>query len=938
MLKNLFSSLLIFVFLLCAMALYAQDIKGTITDLETAEPLFGATVLIKGTTQGAISDLDGRFILPYTGPFPVSLLISYTGYTEQEIICETADKRLKVKLEPSVITVDAVEVKASRVTEKQKESALTVESLDAIAIKETPAVNFYDGLGALKGVDLTAASIGFKIVNTRGFNSTAPVRSLQLVDGIDNQAPGLNFSIGNFAGASELDVNRVELIVGASSALYGPNAFNGVISLQTKDPFLHKGLSVMLKGGERSLFEGAIRYATAINDRFAFKVNATYLTANDWEANNLAATDQSLERGIDPTNWGGYDAVNIYGDERLTEGQNNFTDLFGQRNFPGLGIYHRTGYLERDLVDYDTRNTKIATALHYRFPDQTEIIAGYNYGSGTTVFQGENRYSLKGISFQQAKLEIKKPDKFYLHAYRTWENSGESYDAVFTAFKLLDEAKDDNDWGQDYSTYWIQQVRPKIWALPGFPDPNDPQFTQGWFGEDAPNYAIAAGVLNQFSDSLALWHQQARTFADGVGNSPSNEAYIQPGSARWNELFDDITGKDIVDGGTRFYSRSKLNHVQGAYTFDTDFAKITAGASFRQFLPQSRGTVFSDTMGVEIRNNAFGVFGGVEKRVLNDKVILNATGRLDKNENFDYLVSPAASIVYKQTENNIYRLSFSSAIRNPTLLDQYLFYNVGRAILLGNLDGFDGLATSESLIDYYAELNRDTLEIFNVAPVRPEKVRSLELGYKASLLNNSLFVDASYYYSWYRDFLGFKLGADLEFDENEFLRNVQFYRVSANSDQQVTTQGFSIGLNYYYQKLAFTGNYSWNILNTETDDEIIPAFNTPEHKFNLGFSGRDLTLFNSIRHFGFSVNYKFVEGFLFEGSPQFTGVIDSYDLLDAQVNIGVPAWNATFKLGASNLLNNLHFEVYGGPLLGRMAYLSIIVDVKEKPKNPNPIN
>jgi len=929
--------LIAFLFL-TALPLQAQEIKGTIIDFETAEPLIGATILIKGGTQGVISEFDGSFSLSYSGPFPVSLMVSYTGYTEQEIICENSSKSLKIKMESSAITVDVVEVKASRVTEKQKESALTVESLDAIAIKETPAVNFYDGLGALKGVDLTAASIGFKIVNTRGFNSTAPVRSLQLVDGIDNQAPGLNFSIGNFAGASELDVNRVELIVGASSALYGPNAFNGVISMQTKDPFLHKGVSVMLKGGERSLFEGAIRYATAFNDHFAFKVNATYLTANDWEADNPAATDQSLERGIGTGNWGGYDAVNVYGDERLTEGQNNFTDLFGQRNFPGLGIYHRTGYRERDLVDYDTRNTKISTALHYRFDDKTEIIGGYNYGSGTTVFQGENRYSLKGISFQQAKLVLQKPDKFYLQAYRTWENSGESYDAVFTAFKILDEAKDDNDWGQDYSTYWIQRIRPKVWNLPGFPDPNDPQYTQGWFGEDAPNYAIAAEVMNQFADSLALWHQLARNFADGIGTSSANEPYIQPGSDRWNELFNDITNKDIIDGGTRFYSRSKLNHFQGAYIFDTDFAKITAGASFRQFLPQSRGTVFSDTMGLKITNNAFGAFSGIEKRVFDEKVILSATARLDKNQNFDLLVSPAASIVYKQTENTVFRLSFSSAIRNPTLLDQYLFYNVGRAILLGNLEGFGGLATRESLIDYYAELNRDTLVLFDVPPVRPEKVKSLELGYKASLLNNSLFVDASYYYSWYRDFLGYKLGADLEFDSDEFLRKVQFYRVSANSDQQVTTQGFSIGLNYYFKKLALVGNYSWNILNTQTDDEIIPAFNTPEHKFNIGLSGRNLTLFNRLRHVGFSINYKFVEGFLFEGSPQFTGVIDSYDMLDAQVNINVPVWNATFKLGASNLLDNLHYEVYGGPLVGRMAYLSIIIDVKEK-KNPvNPID
>lgn len=123
--------------------------------------------------------------------------------------------------------------------------------MDLLAIKATPSDNFYDGLGSMKGVDLTAASLGFKIINMRGFNSTSPVRSLQIIDGVDNQAPGLNFSLGNFLGSSELDVNKVDLVVGASSAFYGPNAFNGVISMETKNPFFHKGLSASLKFREK---------------------------------------------------------------------------------------------------------------------------------------------------------------------------------------------------------------------------------------------------------------------------------------------------------------------------------------------------------------------------------------------------------------------------------------------------------------------------------------------------------------------------------------------------------------------------------------------------------------------------------------------------------------------------------------------------------------
>ena len=162
---------------------------------------------------------------------------------------------------------------------------------------------------------------------------------------------------------------------------------------------------------------------------------------------------------------------------------------------------------------------------------------------------------------------------------------------------------------------------------------------------------------------------------------------------------------------------------------------------------------------------------------------------------------------------------------------------------------------------------------------------------------------------------------------------IQAYRYSANSINKVQTQGFSIGANYYFSKyFAFSGNYSWNkLVKTNVDDPIIPAFNTPENKYNLGFSGRDVR-FNlgntTIRNLGFNINYKWVQGFIFEGSPQFTGYLPSYNVVDAQINLKANKWNTTFKIGASNVFNNLHYETYGGPLIGRLFYFSLIYDWK----------
>lgn len=126
-------------------------------------------------------------------------------------------------------------------------------------------------------------------------------------------------------------------------------------------------------------------------------------------------------------------------------------------------------------------------------------------------------------------------------------------------------------------------------------------------------------------------------------------------------------------------------------------------------------------------------------------------------------------------------------------------------------------------------------------------------------------------------------------------------------------------------------NYSWNKLNKLTvDDPIIPAFNTPEHKFNIGFGGRNIPVTlgeKTIRNLGFNTNFKWVQGFQFEGSPQFTGFVPTYWLFDGQINKKVEKIHTTFKLGASNVLNKQALQVFGGPYVGRMAYFQVLVEL-----------
>lgn len=948
--------------LLSFQVLVAQEISGTVVDDHTGEPVIMANVLIKGTSNGTSTDLDGNFTIKVgESQFPVTLVVSFIGYQTKEVVVKAASSNIEITLNEDSEMLDAVDVIEQRLSKKQRESALTVEALDNLAIKETPAANFYEALGNLKGVDLTSASIGFKIINTRGFNSTSPVRSLQLIDGVDNQAPGLNFSLGNFLGANELDITTVDIIAGASTAFYGPGAFNGVISMTTKDPFLFQGLSFSQKVGERALSETAVRYAESFRlfsetrDDFAFKINLFYLRANDWEADNYDPVDDS-EVGRD--NPGRYDAVNVYGDESLASNNehSSFEDVkFNNR--AGLGNYYRPGYREIDLVDYNTRNFKGSINLAYRTDKDLRFDYTLNYGTGTTVYQGENRFSLKGIQFMQNIFEVSKKDKFFVRAYATVEDAGDSYDAVLTAFKMNDVVLgDEATWNQTYSSAWSRAPFRFANAFQ-----NAANFNVGSPGFDSAFFA------NEYQDILKEYNELLRNYHDSLLNIISANR-PEPGSALYDSLFQDVTSRTFTDGGSRFYDRSALYHVMGEYQFDPIGGyKMRLGGNFRLYRPNSRGNIFdeiipnsivTDSVGNvisqeyrQISNQEFGFYYGVEKHYFGEVLKASFTLRMDKNQNFDYLFSPAGSLVYTINEKNTLRASLGRAIRNPTLQDQYLRYDVGRAVLLGNINGYDSLITIESF-DYYrsqSNLDRDNLDFFNVAPIEPERVTTAEIGYRGTWFKR-VFVDVNYFHSWYTSFIGFQFGLDPKFDPvfTDRIRSLRAYRVAANAQGLVTTQGLNVGINYYLDDhLSLNGNYSYNSINltpssniitktfyaaelelSETEDPIVPAFNTPEHKFNIGLTGRDYRPIKGKDHsLGFAITYKWIEGFLFEGSPQFTGFIDTYSLMDAQVSYQVKPWNTTFKLGASNILNNKVFQVYGGPRVGRLAYFSVLVEL-----------
>ena len=211
---------------------------------------------------------------------------------------------------------------------------------------------------------------------------------------------------------------------------------------------------------------------------------------------------------------------------------------------------------------------------------------------------------------------------------------------------------------------------------------------------------------SNYYDTLNYYHAGARDYANQhVDTIRGYTSYFQPGTQRFDSVFALITSRRSNHGsntsGSRFFDKSALYHVQGEYQLSIrGLSSSRIGGSYRMYRPNSDGTIFSDTAGRKISNSEFGIYFGADKKI-KEKFTISGTLRLDKNINFDPLLSPAASLVYTPNKNHVLRFSISAAIRNPTLTDQYLYYNVGRAVLIGNTTGYDSLLTTASVESFF---------------------------------------------------------------------------------------------------------------------------------------------------------------------------------------------------------------------------------------------
>jgi len=920
----------------------AQDqsvISGKVTDKTTGNGMPGVTVSIKGAVAGTITDATGNYRLSTSHALPLTLVFSNVGYKPTELRISSAGSNQDIQLESTEILGMEVVVAASRVAESILESPVSIEKLNAAAIKEIPTPSFYDALPNLKGVESSMQSLTFRSITTRGFNGNGNTRFNQLIDGMDGQAPGLNFSVGNIVGISDLDVESVELLPGASSALYGAGGMNGTLLMTSKNPYDYQGLSLQLRAGinhvghqQRSstgfIPDITARYAKAVG-KFGFKINASYMSAEDWQAQdyrNFDRATQKLKAGASHADDPNYDGVNVYGDEINGNMQDVMNGVLALGTAGYVKQYHdatgtnptqqqidaflasnpqtqpffvgkannlipnasvsRTGYNEQDMVDYSTRSIKLGAALHYRFTDKLEGILQGNWGNGTTVYTGTDRYSLRNFILGQYKAELKGKN-FFLRAYTTQERSGEAYNATALASLM-------NETWKDSRTQWF------------------PQYVGNFVG------AKLAGQ----SDAQA--HATARTAAD--------QGRYMPGTPQFESAKNDITNRYIGFGegrnGAKFNDKTNLYHYEGMYNF-SDHIKVfelLAGASYRRYSLHSNGTIFDDgDKGINI--DEYGAYLQAGKKLINDRLKLTGSVRYDKNENFDGRFTPRISAVVTVAPENNIRLSYQTGFRIPTNQDQYIDLPIRAGVqLIGGLpsiltkyDLYNNKAyTLESVQKFQGTGNPAELKQYTFGPLKPERVKAYEIGYRG-LIAKKLLIDAYYYYNIYNDFISPLVVVQSSDGTPVGLANARTFATNVNDPADVKTNGWALGLDYAEKNWTFGGNVSYNKIK-QTTSELLNDFNTPKVRFSLNAGNK-----NVYKNIGFNIMYRWQDSFYWF-STFGAGDVPAFSTLDAQINYKIPAAKAMVKLGGSNILNKYYTTSLGNPAIGAVYYISITFD------------
>jgi outer membrane receptor protein involved in Fe transport len=963
--KTLFKRIMFLSAMLLINTILAQTtIKGSVVDEETNQPLPGVNIIVKGTYTGVSADFDGNFTITTDEALPITLEVSYLGFGTKMIEVTSADSAMNISLVPGSDSLDEIVVAASRFAQRIFESPITVEKFSAKQIQQTPSADFFNGLENIKGIQLQQGGLFLNQVVTRGFATVYNEGFVTLVDMMNNMSPLFGFAMGNLIGLNELDVQSVEVIPGPASALYGADAYKGIMFLNSKNPFEHEGISAYYRtgvteqevAGQNPFTDIGVRLATKLGDKWAIKASLNHKKGTEWmpaDYSHQAVAGDEVNPSYSKTA-PDYNGLNIYG-ERFFPSSNTW-GLVGLLNPAAATLaaaapdyfddVMSTGYQDRDLISNNAENTKGMFAVHFRPDEKTEISVTSLIGRGDSPLQGFGRYSMRNIQIEQHKLQIDR-GRLNFRTYYTREQDGDSYQ-LSAAGALIANSPTSNI--ADLSAVGLGTFN-------GY---------QGWFVNYNLTYMGALAAVSGFTPDLAgvgafvsnvvAPHIMTggtdinQIFAAGGGTgaahnlarAAANTGMIQAGSAAFETALNSVTSKNLpvvqASGGgagifddTNTYNH-ELNYDLTGLTGNVDFL---VGGSMRKTELNSKGTIYSDQDG-PIEYTEMGAYAQGVTKIFNDKVNLTASLRVDKHEFFDANLTPRVAALINVNENQNFRLSFQTGFRNPTNQDQYIGLFAGDVTLLGsspdNIARYNGAVVLNNGTPFVFSGNfvfnnayNEAGAAANLENVKAEKITSLDVGYRFK--KSGFTFDISAYYSNYTD----KIGSTDVYVPNlltgstiaNYRANGDYaiYSVDSNSTAELSTYGVSAEMIKALSKnFIFNVIYDYNKLDfTPTSGSSFEAaFNTPEHNLKAGLIGN----FNKL---SFNLSTRYTSEYEYEASFV-DGMIDARTVIDAQVSYPIPSLKAIIKVGGNNLGGKEYQSVLGGGRIGSIYYTSISFD------------
>lgn len=761
-------------------------------------------------------------------------------------------------------------------------------------------------------------SLGFRVINTRGFANTTNVRFVQMVDGMDIQAPHIGAPIGNSLGPNDLDIESVEIIPGVASALYGMNAINGLTNFITKDPFKHTGFSILQKAGlnrvgdsdrTKPFLETSFRWADAITTKLAIKINGTYLSGTDWIAHDQTDLNPNanITTGLTGDDNPAYDPVNSYGNES----SNRRTLSLNGKNY----VVARTGYYEKEVVDYGIRNWKGDVALHYSVNPDIRLSYTYRYANINNVYQRSNRFRLKDYQVQQHGLQFQSKS-IRVKTYLNIENTGKSYNIRSVAENVDRRFKPDDAWFNDYSNNY--------------------------------NNVVAGGA------AVTDAHQEARQLTD-AGRPRAGTEEFQNLVRELSDINNWDYGGALRVQSSMFHGEAQINLTESLLSSLREKARIEllAGMDHRTYIIIPDGNYFINPTdeGENLLYGRTGVFFQASENFFSQKLKLGVTLRADKSDYFPLKWNPRFTAVYLPSGNHSFRFSWQNGYRFPSIFEGFSNINSGGVKRVGgfptmsigifengyyrvSVDAFQaavnkdvntlGLTKDQAIVKNEDILKKNDSYMY----IQPEHISSLEFGYRALLLNDDLQLDVDFYYNQYTNFIA---QVELNIPKTSNPDSVAFYlvdkkkqdryRLWTNSKTAARNYGSALGLSYRFLKnFRVSGNVAYAKLDRKsTNDGLEDGFNTPQWITNVSIGNEKV-----FRNLGFMITYRWQSSYYWQ-SFLVNGNVPAYQTLDAQISCTFE--KIRLKIGGTNILNHYYNSFLGSPAVGGFYYTSISFDL-----------